>query len=192
MSQAYAAGGEETRTGGIILLISSCLAALLLIAALFYAMGTGGRHQAALAAADCEPGLSPSGLPCTTVQMLTSEYTAVATPASQQLNADVAAYTANEEHNLAAAEAVLTAEVTSEHALDTSLAGIKFPPAITPMVNALIQANQGRATLTAEQARSSSLTEMRSFDHRIDVASAAVEAEMKLVRTAVESPPPAG
>jgi hypothetical protein len=192
MSQAYAAGGEETRTGGIILLISSSLAALLLIAALVYAVGTGTRHQAALAAADCEPGLSPSGLPCTTVQMLTSEYTGVATPASQQLNADVAAYTANEEHNLAAAEAILTAEVTSEHAFDTSLAGIEFPPAITPMVGALIRANQSRATLTAEQARSSSLTEMRSFDHRIEVASAAVQAEMKIIRTAVESPPPAG
>jgi hypothetical protein len=192
MSQAYAAGGEETRTGGIILLISSCLAALLLIAALFYAMGTGARHQAALAAAGCEPGLSPSGLQCTTVQMLTSEYTAIVTPASQQLNADVAAYTANEEHNLVTAEAALTAEVTSEHALDTSLGDMEFPPAITPLVNALIRADQGRATLTAEQARSSSLTEMRSFDHRVEAASAAVQAEMKLVQTAVESPPPSG
>jgi hypothetical protein len=193
MSETYATGGQRQMTaGGVILVVSSCLAALLVTAGLIYAMGTSERHTAALAAASCEPNLSPSGLQCTTAQMLASQYTAIMTPASQQLNTDVAAYTANERDHLAAAEAALTAEVTSEHAFDTSLAGITFPPAIAPIAKALVRANQARANLTAEQAQSSSLTQLRSFNHRVQVASAAVQTEMKLIGKALDSPPPAG
>lgn len=190
MSQTYASGGQEdTAAGRIIVMASSLLAALLVIAGLSYAMGTGQRHEAALAAAGCEPNLSPSGLPCTTAQMLASHYVAIMTPAIQQLTADVAAYTASERHNLAAAEMALTAEVASEHAFGTSLAGIAFPPAIAPMARALAQANQALAQLTAEQARSSSLTQLRSFNHQVQVTSAAVQAEMRLVGHALDQLP---
>jgi hypothetical protein len=193
MSQAYAPGAQEQTTAGrVILVASSCLAAVLVIAGLLYAAGTGQRHQAALAAAGCEPGLSPSGLPCTTAQMLASQYLAIVTAASQQLNADVAAYTANERHHLAAAEAALTAEVTAENAFDASLAGIRFPPPIAAIARALIRAGQARAKLIAEQSRSSSLTQLRSFRHRVHVASAAVRTEMKLTLEAVDTPPQAG
>jgi hypothetical protein len=172
--------------------VVSLLAALLVTAGLIYATGTGERHEAALAAAGCEPSLSPSGLQCTTAQMLTGEFTAIMAAASQQLSTDMAAYTANERRHLAAAETALTAEVMSEHAFDTSLAGITFPPAIAPIAKALIQANQARAALTAEQARSTSLTRMRSFNHRAQVAGAAVQTETKLLSKALDSPPPAG
>jgi len=193
MSETYRIGGQEqTRIGGVILMASSFLAAVLVFAGLIYATGTGQRHQAALAAAGCEPGLSPSGLPCTTAQMLASKYTAIMTPARQQLNADMAAYTVGEKHNLAAAEAALTAELTSEGAFDTSLAAIEFPPAIAPIARALIGADQALAALTAEQARSSSLTQLRSFNHRVQVASAAVQTEMKLILKALHSAPRAG
>jgi len=181
--------GVPTTAGGVILVAISLLAALLVTAGLIYAWGTGERHQAALAAAGCEPGLSPSGLQCTTAQMLTSQYMAIATPASQQLSTDAAAYTASERHNLAAAEAALTAEVMTEHAFGTSLAGITFPPAIAPIAKALIQANQARAALTAEQVRASSLTRLRSFNHRVQLAGAAVQSEMTLLRKALDSPP---
>lgn len=180
---------EQTIVGGVILVISSFLAALLVIAGLIYATGAGQRNQAALAAAGCEPGLSPSGLQCTTRQVLISHYMAILTPASRQVNADMAAYTASERHHLlGAAEAVLTAAVTSESAFGTSLAGIEFPPAIAPISSALIQADQTLARLTAEQARSSTLTQLTSFDHRVQVAGAAVQTEMKLMLMALHSP----
>jgi len=193
MSKTYARRGQEqTTAGSVILMVSSFLAALLVIAGLIYATGTGERHEAALAAAGCEPNLSPSGLQCTTAQMLAGQYMAIMTPASQQLNADVAAYTASERHHLAAAEAALTAEVTSENAFDSSLAGIEFPPAIAPIAKALLRANQALAKLTAGQARSSSLTRLRSFNHRVQAANAAVQTEMKLILKALHSPPQAG
>lgn len=182
MIETYARGGQEgTTIGAVTLAVASCLAAALVIAGLVYAAGTSERHDAALAAAGCEPGLSPSGLPCTTAQMLNSQFVAITTPTGQQLNADVDAYTANEGNDRTAAEAALTAEVISERAFGTSLAGIKFPSAIVPIAQALIRANQARATLTAEQARSSSLTRMRSFNRRVQVANTAVKTQVKRI-----------
>jgi hypothetical protein len=190
-SEAYAEGSRRQLTsGGVMIMISSCLSVLLVIAAIIYALGAGGREQAALAAAGCEPTLTPSMQPCTTQPILESQYLAVLTPATQQLNTDAAAYAASEGNHLAVAEAALKAEVTSERALDASLTAFAFPPAIAPLARALISANQARATLTAEQARSSSLRRMRSFDHQVQLADAAVQTEMKLVRAAVDAPLP--
>jgi hypothetical protein len=192
MSEMSASGGKQNATAGrVILMAISFLAAVLVLAGLFYATGTSARHKAALAAAECEPNLSPSGLQCTTVQMLNSQYTAVVTPALLQLNIDEAAYTANEKRDLATAEVALKAEMTSEQALDARLASFPFPPAVSPVVKALIQANQARVKLTAEQARSSSLAQLRSFNQQINVASAAVQVKMKLLREALDSRPTA-
>src|ERR1700691_1030319 len=120
MSETYARGGgqEQATSGGILIVAISLLSTILVIGALIYAAGTGERHTAALQAAGCEPNLSPSGLQCTTAQMLFNQYMSTITPDVQQLNTDVAAHTANEKHNLAAAQAALTAEVASERAFD--------------------------------------------------------------------------
>jgi hypothetical protein len=182
---------EQLRTDSVIVAAISALAAVLVIAGLIYAAGTGQRHQAALAAAGCEPNLSPSGLHCTTAQMLASRYRAMSTSVSQQLTTDMAAYGASERHHLASAKAALTAEVAIENAFGTSLARFPFPPLIAPMAKALIQANHARAELTAEQARSSSLTRLRSFNHRVTAADVAVRTDMKLVRKALAAPPTA-
>jgi hypothetical protein len=188
----YARGGQKsTRAGGVMLAAVALLSTFLVIWGLYYAAGDRERHKVALAAAGCEPNLLSINVGCTTVQMLNSRYKSIATPAIQQLRTDAAAYTASERHHLAAAEAALTAEVTSEHAFDTSLARFPFPPAVAPAAKALIRANQARAELTAEQARSSSLTQLRSFNARVKIASAAVKTEMKLIRTALETRPTA-
>jgi len=191
MSETYAADGQRRMTtGGILIMVISGLSALLLVAALVYAAGIGPRHVAALAAADCEPNLTPAGMPCTTQPMLARRYAALMAPASQQLTTDAVAYAANERDHLTVAEAALKAEVMAERALGRSLAAFPFPPAVAPVAKRLIEANQARATLTAEQARSSSLTRLRSFNHRVQVAEAAVQAEMRLVAAAVDAPLP--
>ena len=187
----YAAGGRRRMTtGGILITVISGLSALLLVAALVYAAGIGPRHVAALAAADCEPNLTPAGVPCTTQPMLARRYAALMAPAGQQLTTDAVAYAANERDHLTVAEAALKAEVMAERALGRSLAAFPFPPAIVPVARRLIEANQARATLTAEQARSSSLTRLRSFNHRVQVAQAAVQAQLRLVAAAVDAPLP--
>jgi hypothetical protein len=162
------------------------------LAGLIYATGTGERSAAALAAAGCEPGLSSESAPCITQQALVSQYMAVLTPASRQLGIDEAAYAASEGHHLAAAEAALTAAAEAGHAFDSGLAAIKFPPAIAPLAAAAVQAGQVRASLVGEQARSSSLTQMRSFDQRVQAADAAFQAKLKLLLKAIGRPPAAG
>lgn len=186
--RARTRGSRQERAGGVILTVASVVAGLLVIAAVSYASGTGQRSAAALAAAGCEPTLGSETGPCVTQPMLARQYMAVLTPASRQMNLDAAAYSLNQDSNLATAEAALTAEVTTERALDTSLAGIKFPPAITPLAQALIRADAALAKLTSQQARSATLTRMRSYDQRVQAASSAVQAEMNLVREAVDTP----
>jgi phage terminase Nu1 subunit (DNA packaging protein) len=70
------------------------------------------------------------------------------------------------------------------------LAAAIFTPQVTAIADALIQANLARAELTAEQARSSSLTQLRSFNQRVQVASVAVQTEMTLIGKALDSPSP--
>lgn len=188
----YASRDEEsTAAGGVILAIAAFVSALLVIAGLAYAAGIGPRHQAALAAGGCEPNLSPSGLHCTTVWMLERQYTSITTSALQQLNADVAAYTASEGRNLAAAETALTAQVTTANALAASLARFPFPPAVAPRASALIKAIDARVKLIAEQARSSSLVQLQSFNGQIQAAGATIVTDMNLVHTALYTRPTA-
>jgi hypothetical protein len=190
MSETYARGGQEsTGAGGFIIVVASLLAALLVLAGLLYAAGTPARHRAALAAAGCEPSLSPAGVQCTTAQMLTKRFLAIMIPARQQLSADQAAYTADERRrNLAVAQGALTAEVTSERTFDASLAGLTFPPAVAARAKALIRANEARATLTAKQAQATSLARMRSFNRRVDLAGTVVQKDIKLIREALAPP----
>jgi hypothetical protein len=187
-SETYAAGGQLERAGGFIIACAALLSAALVIAGLIYATGTPGRTRAALAAAGCEPTLSPPGQQCTTRQNLASSYLTITTPADQQLTADIAAYTASEKHNLTAAEAALTAEVTTEQAFDKSLAAATFTPQITAIATALIHADQALATLTTQQAHAATLTQLRSYNHRIHIASAAVQTQAARIRHALGLP----
>jgi hypothetical protein len=217
----YARGGEENTTaGGIILVVAGFVATILVIAGLIYATGAHARNKTALALNDCTPSLSPSGLPCNTQAMVLSQFQGIVTPVGKQLNADMVAYRANERRNLAAAEAALTSEVTTEQALDNSLAAVAYTPQnyanainlitiafdsgastpsaailLTPQTtvtaDALIRANQALAKLTAEQAKSTTLTQLRSFNARVDAANATVLADVNAIHKALEVPPTA-
>jgi hypothetical protein len=194
MSETYARRSQDpTNTGGFMVAAISLLAAILVIAGLVYATGIGARRRALLAAGDCAPvaSLVVTGLDCTTEQQLAGRYTKITTPAIQQLNTDVADYTANERHSLTAAEAALRAEVTSADAFDASLARFPFPPAAAPVAKVLIQAIHARVRVTVEQERSSSLAQLRSFNDRVKRAGIAVQTEMKLVRKALYARPTA-
>jgi len=211
---------ERTTAGGVILTFVAAVSAVLVIAGLIYATGMSARHQAAAAASFCEPALFTTGLPCINQFMETRQYEGIVTPAVQQLVSESAAYTASERHNLAAAEAALTAEVSTEQALERSLnaltytpqsraasislitnsasfgggvpmAAVIFTPQITAAADVLVGDLQALAKLTAEQARSSSLTQLRSFNGRIRAATIAVQSQMQLVHKAVQTPPTA-
>lgn len=194
MNESYAERGcawgdqESTIAGGVILAAVALLSTLLVILGLYYWTGAGERHRVALAAAGCEPNLLSINVGCTTVQMLNSQYKSIANPVIQQVNADVTDYTASEMRNLTAAEAALRAEVTAENGFDTSLARFPFPPSVAPIAKTLIRDIQAQAKLTAHQARSASLSQMRSSNGRAGVAGAAVRTELGLVSKALQAP----
>jgi hypothetical protein len=219
MSETYAEYDEDqtAAVGGVLLVAISILAGILVLLGLVYAAGTSARHKTALAVNNCEPSMSPSGLPCNTQQMVISEFNGIVNPASKLLAADMAAYNVNEGHHLAAAEAALSSEVATEQALDNSLAAIAYTPqnygnaialittafdtgASTPgaaillspqatvIADVALRDNQALATLTAQQARSTSLTQLQSFNARVEADTAAVQAEMKLIGNALVAP----
>jgi hypothetical protein len=208
---------RQERLGGILLVAISILAGILVLAGLIYATGTNARHKAAVLAGDCEPSLFISALPCTTQQMVISHYQAIVNPATKLLAADAAAYTTNENHHLVAAEAALTSAVATVQALDNSLAAamftpqnraralslitgsemiggsvppaaVTFTPQMTVVAGALVQASQAFAKLLAEQARSTSLPQLQSFNPKADAASAAVQTQINLLHQAVKAP----
>jgi hypothetical protein len=220
MSETYADDYEPETAGGVLVVAISILAAILVVAGLLYATGTSARHQTALALNDCVPSQSPSGLPCNTQQMVLSQFQGIVTPIGKQLNADMVAYRTDDRRHLAAAEAALTSEVATEQALDNSLAAVAYSPQnwanainlitlnfdagnptpsaailLTPqttaMADALMRDNQALAKLTAEQAKSTSLTQLRSFNTRVDAANATVLAEINAIHKALEVPPTA-
>ncbi len=211
---------RTTTAGGVIVAFVALLSTVLVIAGLVYATGASARHKSALAADDCVPALFVVGLPCTNQRMEMRRYEGIVTPAIQQLATESAAYRANEGRNLAAAETALTAEVAAEQALDNGLtavmytpqtratsvalitnsisfgnpippAAVIFSPQVSAMADALVRDIQALAKLTSEQARSSSLTQLRSFNARIQAATVAVQSEMQLISKAVETPPTA-
>jgi hypothetical protein len=195
--RGYAEGGsarggqKTTRAGGVILAAISLLSTFLVLWGLYYATGTGERHKVALAAAGCEPNLLSVDVGCTTVWMLERQWTQLTTSDLQQLNADVADYTISQRRSLAKAKSALTAEVTTAKAFDTSLTQFPFPPAVARQANALIQAIDARIKLMAEQARSSSLAQLRSFNARIDASGAKIQTDMNLVQKALFTRPTA-
>jgi hypothetical protein len=220
MSETYADDYEREPVGGFIVVAISILSAILVLAGLFYVAGARARNKAALALNDCVPSQSPSGLPCNTQAVVLSRFQGIVTPVGKQLAADMVAYRANEKRHLAAAEATLTSEVATEQALDSGLAAAEYSsqhyanainlitisfdsggntpsaailltPQTTVMAEALIRANQSLMKLTAEQAKSTSLTQLRSFNAKVTAANAVVVNDINAIRKALAVPPTA-
>jgi hypothetical protein len=217
MSETYADDYDPQPVGGFIVVAISILAGILVLAGLVYATGAGARHKAALAINDCEPSLSPSGLPCNTQQMVIGQYQAIVTPVGKQLNGDMLAYRANEKRHLAAAEAALMSEVSTEQGLSSSLAAVAYTnqnyaksislitvaaddgvntpsaailltPQTTAIADALIRANQALSTLTAEQAKSTSLRQLQSFNSRVAADNTIVVNDIKAIGKDLAAP----
>ena len=158
---------------------------LLLLAPL--AAGCTMAHQAGRAGPRTPPA---SGSGRDGMRALASAYLATAQPANRRLDAEVDGFTDHEHHDLAAAEAALRAEAATERRFDRLLRAIPFPPRIASTAQALIRVNERRAALTERQARSSSVTRLVSFTGLHRAADAAVEAQVRTIRRALDLPPP--
>jgi hypothetical protein len=125
------------------------------------------------------------------LRALAGRYLAIAVPANQRLDTEVDGFADQERDDLAAAESDLHAEAATERWFDQRLAEIPFPAGIAATARALTRANRSRAQLTDRQARSASLTGLRSLASRHRAADATVEVDVRLIRRALRLPPPA-
>jgi hypothetical protein len=153
-------------TGFLLIAMGSAVAALLLILAVPYYAGSSAR--------------------------IASLYTNVAGPADRLLAADISAYGVNRSRNLAAAKLDLSNEVKAETSFDNRLGTITFPPAADPHADDLTAADAKRIKLIALQLKAPSLRKLRAFDSRVEAASAAVDAQVKIMRADLGLPAVSG
>ena len=123
---------------------------------------------------------------------IASDYASIASPADQALTAELAGYTHNRHHDLAAARSDLMREVKTVASFDDQLAGVSFPSAVATPAGALTQADQKLAKLIGLQVRVHSLRKMRSFDHRAEAAAAAVKTQVARIRQGLGLRPSSG
>lgn len=122
-----------------------------------------------------------------------SNYTTLASPIDQALTAEMSSYSKDLDHNLAAAKSDLSREVQTETSFDTVLATVGFQTTDEQNTEAaLLQADPARISLLDKQAKASSFTQMQSYDARVQTASAAVAAQVKVLRQELGLPAVSG
>jgi hypothetical protein len=153
-------------TGFILIAMGSAVAAVLLVLAIPYYAGSSAR--------------------------IASLYSNLADPANRLLAADLQAYGVNRLHNLAAAKLDLSNEVKTDTAFDNQLSQITFPPAADPHADTLTALDAKRIKLIKLQLQATSLRKLRAFDSRVEAASAAVDAQVRIMRQDLGLPPVSG
>jgi hypothetical protein len=164
LSQAEAP--QSNISGFLLIAAGSVVAAVLLVLAVPYYAGSSAR--------------------------ITSLYSNVADPADRLLAADISAYGVNRSRNLAAAKLDLSNEVKTETSFDNQLGTITFPPAADPHADDLTAADAKRIKLIELQLKAPSLRKLRAFDSQIEAASAAVDAQVKIMRADLGLPAVSG
>jgi len=157
---------QRNITGFLLLAMGSAVAALLLVLAVPYYAGSSARI---------------AGL-----------YTNVAGPADRLLAADISAYGVNRARNLAAAKLDLSNEVKTETSFDNQLGTITFPPGADPHADDLTAADAKRIKLIELQLKAPSLKKLQALDSQVEAASAAVDAQVTIMRADLGLPAVSG
>jgi len=140
--------------------------------------------------AGSSPAPTSPATPSSGTRALAALYLAIAKPANHRLDTEVNGFTDHERDNLAAAEADLRAQAATERRFDRKLLKTGFPAPVAAVVHALVRVNQNRVKLTERQARSASITQLRSFASQHKTADAAVEVQVRIIRRDLGLPPP--
>jgi hypothetical protein len=136
-------------------------------------------------------GASPS--PTTTSQSkkrLAAAYMAIALPANRRLDKENDSYNDDEHDNFVIAKRDLRGETATERRFDAKLLKIDFSADVAEVAWDLVQVNNHRIALTERQSRSATITKLRAFDKRHKAADAAVEVQVRIIRTDLGLPPP--
>jgi hypothetical protein len=121
---------------------------------------------------------------------LAKSYLAIALPANRQLDTDFDGFDDHDHDDLAAATADLRAAAATERQFDQRLLRINLPADSEVIARLMVTANESRARLTDEAARSATLAQLRGYAHRLTAANAPVEDAVRVLRAELGLPPP--
>jgi hypothetical protein len=93
--------------------------------------------------------------------------------------------------NLELARAYLRDAAATERLFDRRLMQLELPPALATVARLMVTANQARAQLADQAARSTSLAQLRGYQARLTAANAPVEDAVRVLRRMLGLPPPA-
>jgi hypothetical protein len=167
MSESYADDAPAPASSGfLIVALGSVVAVILLILAFTYNSSRPAR--------------------------IASLYTSVAAPANQALTAEVAAYNRDQRTNLTAAKADLAKLIDTATTFDAGIIAVAFPGSASHAAARLVNADLARIKLFRQQAKATTLRQLRSFNTRDQVANALVAAQAQQTRLALGLPAASG
>jgi hypothetical protein len=117
-------------------------------------------------------------------------YVAIADAGNARLDRDFDALEDSGGTNLAAAQADLLDVAATEHRFDHDLSALTLPPETASTVHFLFVANESRAELSAEAARSTTPAQLQAYQRQLDAANAPVEQAVTDLRHELGLPPP--
>ncbi len=132
----------------------------------------------------------PGALSAPARSALAERYLAIALPANRRLNADFDGFDDHNHDDLGAATADLRAAAATERQFDQRLLRIDLPADSAVIARLMVTANESRARLADEAARSASLAQLRGYAHRLTAANAPVEEAVRALRAQLGLPPP--
>lgn len=118
-------------------------------------------------------------------------YMAIARPANRRLEADLEGVEHRDRDHLAAAKADLRDAAATERLFDRQLLAMRLPSATEAVARLLVASNEVRARLTDKAAASTSLRQLRRYEHRLEEANQPVEQAVRTIRRQLGLPPPA-
>ncbi len=124
------------------------------------------------------------------VKQLAAAYLAIALPANRRLDKANDSYDDSEHDNFVIAKRDLRREIATERDFDAKLLKINFPADVAAVAWSLVQANDRRIALTERQSRAKTIAKLRAFDRRHKAADAAVEVQVRIIRSELGLPPP--
>lgn len=162
-------------------------------------MGGGRRRAATISAlgaciavlASCGSGHgSTSAAADQSRAALGARYLAIARPANHRLDVDFDGLDDHDHTDLGVAAADLRDAATTERQFDRQVLRLALPTAMEKTARQLVTANESRARLSDQAARSVSLAELRGYEPRLTAANAPVEAAVRVIRHDLGLPPP--
>lgn len=144
----------------------------------------------ALLASGCGGGTNAPRQPDQSRAVLAARYLAIARPANHRLEVDFDRLDGQDHADLPVAAADLRDAAATERQFDRQLLRLPLPPAVAMDVRLLVTANESRARLSEQAARSGSLAELHQYEARLTAANAPVEAAVRFIRQQLGLPPP--